>query len=455
MTTRLPSAASLEQLRNQAKDILRAHREGDSSCCRVLRHLRQFQEIPEARILATEVGLQQVQFALAMDYGFPTWAALKEHVEAQGKAGSNPGDDPDTRLVLTGVPKIGYHRRLCPFPGSVEAALEFLGTPEPYDFLMGVSGAPFRRIWNPSDGGNVDINYLHPEPHRLLFQAIGRSYQVLPATDRPALLAAVKQSIAEGIPVLGFGIVGPPEAGLVCGYEQGGDVLLGHSYFDFEKRPAEAPYYAKEGWFEQMVGTEPSHGEPRPVGMIVLGGRQPRPAPLETLRESLRWAIDLERTTHRANLPNHICGLAAYDAWADALEVDADYSPDAPALDYAQDDPTAARSWLEVRAMVHGDQATMLMERREAAAFLRRMAECAGAAASPLREAAELYDQIGRIVVWPWRSYHYMADEVKEGLADGALRRRIAALVRQAAALEARAVAKLEAAADLLARTTV
>lgn len=450
MTTRLPSSASLEQLRNQAKDILQAHRDSNPSCFPVLRHLKQFEGSSDARILATEVGLQQVQFALAMEYGFPTWTALKKHVEAQQVPGIVPGIDPETRLVLAGVPKIGYHRRLCPFPGSVEAALEFLGTPEPYDYLMGVSGAPFRRIWNASDGGNVDINYLQPEPHRLLFKAIGLGYRMLPVANRPAMLEAVKQSIAAGKPVLGFGIVGPPEAGLVCGYDKGGDVLLGHSYFDFEKHTEEAPYYEKESWFEQMSRAEPSHGEPRPIGMIVLGERLPRPSPLETLCENLAWAIDLERTAHRTNLPNHICGLAAYDAWADALEVDADYSADAPPLDYAKDDPTAARSWLEVRAMVHGDQATMLMERRDGAAFLRRMSEYAGDAAKLLRDAADLYDQVSGTPVWPWRSYHYMADEVKEGLTDGALRRRLAHNIRQAGALEARAVSKLETAAAIL-----
>ena len=449
MTTRLPSAASLEQLRNQAKDTLRAHRRGDPACCALLRRLRQFADLPDDRILAAEVGLQQVQFALAMDYGFASWSALKAHAESRPSA--DPAADPAVRLVLAGVPKIGYHRRLCPFPGAVEAALEFLGTPEPYDYLMGVCGAPFRRIWHPSDGGNVDLNYLQPEPHRLLFRALGLGYEVLPAADREVLLAAVRRSIGAGRPVVAFGIIGPPEAGLVCGYDKGGDALLGHSYFDFAKHTDEQPYYEKEGWFEDMVGNQPSHGEPRPVGMIVLGDRQPRPAPGETLRESLRWAIELERTARRANLPNHVCGLAAYAAWADALEVDADYAADAPPLDYAEDDPTAARSWLEVRAMVHGDQTTMLMERREAAAFLRRMAEYAGDAAGPLREAAGLYDEVGRTPVWPWRSYHYMADEVKEGLTDGALRRRLAANVRRAGALEARAVALLEAAAAMLA----
>ena len=67
-------------------------------------------------------------------------SATKRRATPAGPVGNG-----ETRLVLQGVPKIGFHRRLCPFPGSVEAALEFLGRTEPYDYLMGVSGAAFRR----------------------------------------------------------------------------------------------------------------------------------------------------------------------------------------------------------------------------------------------------------------------------------------------------------------------
>jgi hypothetical protein len=81
------------------------------------------------------------------------------------------------------------------------------------------------------------------------------------------------------------------------------------------------------------------------------------------------------------------------------------------------DDDTAPRSTIETRSMVHGDQATMLAERAEAAAFLRRMAQHAERGADLLREAAELYEQVGETNVWPWKAKHYMAEEVKQGLA--------------------------------------
>src|SRR5512144_2186094 len=109
------------------------------------------------------------------------------------------------RVVLEGVPKIGFHVNTNPFSGSLAACLEYLGAPRDYDYLMGVSGAAFRRFWNRDDGGNVDLMYLAPEPYVRAFRAIGRAYEVIPARDRDALVGALKKSIAAGKPVLGFG----------------------------------------------------------------------------------------------------------------------------------------------------------------------------------------------------------------------------------------------------------
>ncbi|HUU22855.1 MAG TPA: hypothetical protein VM389_10005, partial [Phycisphaerae bacterium] len=66
MTPSLPTHPSLEHLRKQAKDLLRAQRAGDPSACGVLRRLRRFADQPDERILTAQVALSEVQFALAM-----------------------------------------------------------------------------------------------------------------------------------------------------------------------------------------------------------------------------------------------------------------------------------------------------------------------------------------------------------------------------------------------------
>jgi len=73
-SAQLPARPSLEQLRNQAKDLLRACRAGDAAA---LARLRAHQ--PAAA--AADVSLADAQFALAREYGFDSWPKLARHVE--------------------------------------------------------------------------------------------------------------------------------------------------------------------------------------------------------------------------------------------------------------------------------------------------------------------------------------------------------------------------------------
>jgi hypothetical protein len=78
MTKSLPVKPSLEHLKNEAKAILKAHKSGDKSVCGVLRHLKQLAKKSDEEILTTKVPLQEVQHALAMEYGFRSWNLLKQ-----------------------------------------------------------------------------------------------------------------------------------------------------------------------------------------------------------------------------------------------------------------------------------------------------------------------------------------------------------------------------------------
>ena len=82
MDTSFPLKPCLEQLRKQAKDVLKLHRQGSGECCPVLRSLRQFAGASDAEILRAKVALADVQFALAMHYGYESWNGLKAHVES-------------------------------------------------------------------------------------------------------------------------------------------------------------------------------------------------------------------------------------------------------------------------------------------------------------------------------------------------------------------------------------
>ena len=67
----LPSAPSLEQLRKQAKELLRAHRAGEpAALARIAQH------DPGAPLKLT--GAQHV---IAREHGFPSWPRLRAYVE--------------------------------------------------------------------------------------------------------------------------------------------------------------------------------------------------------------------------------------------------------------------------------------------------------------------------------------------------------------------------------------
>jgi hypothetical protein len=332
------------------------------------------------------------------------------------------------KAVLAGVPRAGYDIHLCPFPGSLYSVLEYLGAPCDYDYIMGMTGAAFRRFWNRDDGGNIDLFYLGGEPARRIFEVLGYEWRPLPAA-KPDMIAAIKESIGRGVPVIAFGIIGPSEAGIVTGYAEDDDTLYGWSYFQ-EGRDA---YYEKPGWFEAR-----ELGQHAGLDGIIIGARNAvRPPERQVFIEALRWAVHVECATTWPGVADHVMGLAAYEAWAQGLEADADF-------------PAGDTQTLAVRVMIHGDQAVMLEERRSAAAFLRQAAVVLPEAAAFLEEAAMRYEQaqglMGRIWLWG----ESMGADVQQGLTDPASRRDIAAAIREAGKIEAQAVELLQQALDAL-----
>lgn len=88
MTRSLPPKPSVRFLKLEAKSILKAHRNADPSCCDVLRHLHQFKGKSDREILDSQSSLQEVQFALSMEYGFKNWKELIDKV-ASREVGKN------------------------------------------------------------------------------------------------------------------------------------------------------------------------------------------------------------------------------------------------------------------------------------------------------------------------------------------------------------------------------
>jgi uncharacterized protein len=90
--SRLPARPSLEQLRKQAKHLLREFRAGDASASRRVRAV-----LPRVIDGASALALADAQFVLAREYGFQSWAALVHHVDRLGPSSASPAHRPPIR----------------------------------------------------------------------------------------------------------------------------------------------------------------------------------------------------------------------------------------------------------------------------------------------------------------------------------------------------------------------
>lgn len=156
------------------------------------------------------------------------------------------------------------------------------------------------------DGGNVDLMYsLDLEPIVHAAAALNRELTLVSHKDRVAVVGAIKDTIAHGRPATAFGVFGPPEIGIVTGYDRGGDVLYGCSYFD---NPSDR-YCQRTDWFDRADWA----GD---FGRVIVGDKKrcQGPMPKETLISTLKWAIDLDLISPLPEQPNHASGVAVYDA---------------------------------------------------------------------------------------------------------------------------------------------
>lgn len=255
------------------------------------------------------------------------------------------------RFALQGVPQVHFYQGgpRCPedicFPSCLRATLDYLGdsigcrhlpTQNPtwalncsYAYLLGASGYAFGLAWRPNwDPGSGDIRFLTDdprEPFRRALASVGYGGEVLlkaqgwqeEARYRDKIVASLRD---RGRPVLALGVVGPPECCLVTGYDEGGDLLIGWSFFqdmpEFSPNSGVEPTgeFRQRDWFSQTEG------------LILIGDKEDVPKRGEIYRDTLRWALDLIRRPTADD--GWATGLAAYDAWAGHLLQDEAFPPD-------------------------------------------------------------------------------------------------------------------------------
>jgi hypothetical protein len=362
------------------------------------------------------------------------------------------------RVVLEGVPRVCFEPHegkveCTPFPSSLKAVLEYMGEDYLYEYLMGVSGAAFRMVWKPDewDPGNVDIILMaeNPvEPFTRAFEAVGYSYELFGNAaknhekdewfdwmklvgeykDPEFLKTRTVESINAGKPVIGFGVVGPPEACVIAGYDKEGDVLLGWNFFqdmpEFAKgaEKEESGYFRKPDWAKDTGA------------MIFLGEKKDRPEIKDIYHKALKWALDVIRTPQ---IKDHYTGLAAYETWAEFMQRDDDFPDDMKVL--------------ADRNMCFNDGMTMLAEGRwYASLFLSLAARHLPMKASHLLAAASCFAKEHEIAwdIWGLMGGYGWEEEKIRKLASPQVRRNMAELILAARDSDAEAAEHIEKALD-------
>ncbi len=351
--------------------------------------------------------------------------------------------------ILYGVPKVAYSFEECtPFCAAMRACLNYMGQQIDYAYIMAITGAAFRLRWNTKywDGGNVDIMNIYEdryEAFRRAFAGAGRSFRLIKREDskKEDFIRLIKEELAEGRPIIAFGIIGPPEACLITGYRDDGNTLLGWNCFqdnqEFAKNVTqdECGYFVTDGWWENE----------NTVALIAVGERQEALASHKEILTNAIHILKTEKVTfydkENKLLAEYAGGQLAYDYWARCIEDDKEFPKG------------AILPILYERIVCQNDAEVMLGEGRYyAASYLEQVGreapqlekECK-LAAQLLRRAAELGPKMSEVIGG------YIQDEERiHCFAKPETRKELAVLINKAKGFEAEATRVIEEIAEKL-----
>lgn len=222
-----------------------------------------------------------------------------------------------------------------PFPSCMSSVMEYLGENFPIKelgahnqrwqqhmgnvYFLGWSGMAFGLLWK--EGWHLDIADLMmvDDPQQLIkrtFDAVGRDYHMVGKTDDDSISfkQEIVQSIDKGIPVLAFGVIGPPECCIITGYADGGNTVMGWNFFQQDEE------FDREGVIILPSGQFMRTGwDKHTYSMIIIGDKIDKPEINNLDKESLQNAVRIAKTE---NVNGFISGHSAYDAWKNQILCD-------------------------------------------------------------------------------------------------------------------------------------
>lgn len=364
-------------------------------------------------------------------------------------------------VILHGVPKVSYFNEppaCTPYPACLHACLDYMGQDISYADLLAASGAAFRLMWNTTmwDGANVGILVMTEdpsEPLRRALNAAGYSMELLcrdqddqdlyaqcgGASDvrrggKDHFIAFVKREIDTGRPLIAFGIVGPPEPCVITGYRDGGETLMGWSFFqDMPEyqgciNKTEEGYFIRSSWYEH----------PETIALLAIGEKRECPGLRSLAKDTLAYAASIMVPRQ---VRDYAGGAAAFDTWAARLDDDTEFPENAPL------------PMLFERLMCMTDALTMIGEGRYYAhKWTEDMAKRFPEAAGPLCWASEKLKKAHDCAweIWALLGGMGMGEKQARNLARRDIREKCISRIKKARQLDQEAAHYLKKAAEAL-----
>jgi hypothetical protein len=321
----------------------------------------------------------------------------------------------DDKVYIEGVPRWTPREMTTSTMAAYATAMRAIGEDVSYAHLMGASGSAFRL--------QVAPNLCPSSPNSSCgFKTVAGALAALPyavegysvaSDDTPGverLRAAVRASIDRGLPC----VYGSEEDGVIVGYQKGGTEWL-----------CVHPWHEGDGYFVE---------ETWPFGVGVLAHRKaPQPDRRACVLNSLKLALQL---AHTREADGYHCGLRAWEHWIGLLDASAGLTG---ANENALLTATMGNSWIYL---------CLVDARRAAAEYLTSEENLFGkSAGAHFINAARHYrtmvdDVLGR------RPPHEVApgpEQIKRGQPwTDELRRAQAEVLREALALEQRALEEID-----------
>ena len=242
------------------------------------------------------------------------------------------------------------------------------------------------------------------------FEIIEKSKE---GNNRGYIKEKIIKSIDKGIPVLAFGIIGPPECLIINGYDDNGDVVIGWSHFqEWEKCDKELNgMFRKADWYEELWK------------IVITGNKIGRTV---TFKDVLSLGLSVMEKTESEG---YVAGIAAYDEWIKyVLNVDLDNV----------DDET-----LKVRHELHHNLVGNLAEARcFGGDFLFRLSQ--EMEDENVKGAANCFKDIHDLCWKAWGVLgEYGQKDAWKGFRNNENRKKIAAVLEEIKSLDQKAIAYL------------